>query len=85
MSYLTFIEQPPVPVNRKTKVWHVRSKINDVFLGLVYFKPQWRKYVFESSNAIFDSTCLVEITEFLRKETTEWRSPLERPAHLQSV
>jgi hypothetical protein len=49
----------------KTKRFNVLNR-EKVFLGRVFFKPQWRKYVFEPhAICVFDDICLKEIQEFL--------------------
>lgn len=63
-SNLTFIETPNP--GKKTKVWDVNSVHDGSYLGRVGFLPQWRKYVFSpTSGALFDWSCLTEITGFL--------------------
>ena len=66
-SYLNFVEQPNP--GKLTKQWHVYSKTEYSAghpLGIIYYRPGWRKYVFESSNAAYDINCLTEIMNFLK-------------------
>lgn len=68
MKYLTFIETGTSP-SGKTKIWNVTNTAGEV-LGRVLWKASWRKYVFCSIAATFDSGCLQEINTFLRNQMT---------------
>lgn len=58
----------------KTKVWAVKSKRNGNVLGQIRWFGRWRQYSFyPEHNTIFDSTCLKDITEFLKNQMDEWR------------
>lgn len=63
-SYLVF-QELDVSHNIKTKKLRVISNTTLTILGEIRFYAQWRKYIFEPSNAIFDSKCLTEIVTFL--------------------
>lgn len=66
MSFLNFMEQPNP--GKLTKQWHVYSKTESGHpLGIIYYRPGWRKYVFESGNASYDINCLNEIVNFLKE------------------
>lgn len=79
MSYLNFVEQPLS--NRKTKKWLVFSAsapTNPHHLAVISFYPQWRKYVAAfSGEAVFDASCLDEISNFLSNESASWRTSLK--------
>jgi hypothetical protein len=63
MSFITFKESNLY--NKKTKTWQVWS--GDVFLGLISWKAQWRKYVFfPHADTLYDSICLMDIADFMR-------------------
>ena len=75
-KYLTFIRDN-VP-GRKTPLVHVMNK-ETTYLGLIYFNPGWRKYVFEpESNIIFDTKCLTDIISKLDELQTEWKDSLKK-------
>lgn len=62
----------------KTKAFNVRGRTSQVYLGLIKFRPQWRKYVFEpEANTVYDHKCLVEIASFCEDQTKEWRATLK--------
>ncbi len=63
MTYLKFEEQPNH--GKLTKIWNVNSASDGSFLGTITYKNTWRKYVFGSTGAIFDASCLSEILSFL--------------------
>lgn len=67
MSYLNFVEQPNP--GKRTKVWYIYSAVQPGPqphpLGVIQFRPGWRKYIFWPGDAVFDVNCLAEITNFL--------------------
>jgi hypothetical protein len=68
-KHLIFENLPPVP-GRVTKHWRIRSAGDQAVLGMVYFWPHWRKYVFTGEpTALFDSGCLHEIASFLDEQS----------------
>ena len=72
-KFLSFDARPNP--GKKTKLWSVFSKFNPGVgsLGVVCFRPAWRKYVFEpSQNTVYDAGCLDEIRSFLVTQTTLW-------------
>lgn len=74
MGFLNITEQK-TEGERKTKIFQVYS---NVFLGLIHFRSQWRKFVFEpTTNVVFDSSCLNEIANFCTSETNKWREGLK--------
>jgi hypothetical protein len=47
-------------------------------LGFVEYYPQWKKHVFEPySNTIFDTICLTDIAEELKRRDNEWKQTKE--------
>ena len=62
---------------RKTNIYTIRRDDDKGFghyLGLIYFNPRWRQYVFESSDdVIWNSMCLIGINTFLVKINNQWR------------
>lgn len=78
-TYVSFHENY-AKSTEKTKAFNVRSRKSQDYLGLVKFRPQWRKYVFTpESNTLYDSVCLAEISIFCRRQTEEWRKGLKLP------
>jgi hypothetical protein len=65
LSYLNFVEQPNP--GKLTKVWYVYSTTEPGGrpLGVILYRPGWRKYVFAPGEAIFDAGCLTDIVNFL--------------------
>lgn len=78
MSYLKFEEVPNF--GHKTKKWDVENAQNEAKLGIVFFLPQWRKYVFQTVAeypfVVFDAGCLQDIVNFLKEQTEQWRNSL---------
>lgn len=74
-EYLTF-DKKIIP-GRKTPVYEVRNKQTSIDLGMIYFYPAWRKYVFApAGNIIFDIVCLTDIIRFIDEIQVEWRAGL---------
>ena len=70
-SYLQFHS---IPSDKKTNEFDVVSRTTGATLGKVYFRPQWRKYVFEPAwNTLYDAVCLQQVAEFCTKQTEVWR------------
>ena len=62
---------------KKTKTVLVENK-NKELLGFIYFKPQWRKFVFDTNDAIvYDNTCLMDIVSTLDELQQEWKEGLK--------
>jgi hypothetical protein len=58
----------------KTMTWAIRASADDTYLGYVTWSGPWRQYVFATTgNTIWNPDCLNEVSEFLRKATTEHR------------
>ena len=75
-KYLTFVRDN-VP-GRKTPLVHVMNK-ETTYLGLIYFNPGWRKYVFEpEANIIFDTKCLTDIISKLDELQIERKDSLKK-------
>ena len=68
MAFITF-EPKGTSESGKTKRWTVNSAASGELLGWIGYKPQWRRYVFTTTDAIFDATCLQEIALFLARES----------------
>ena len=50
----------------KTELYYVFAKEGNQFLGMVKWYAPWRKYAFfPQVNSLFESTCLLDITNFL--------------------
>ena len=77
MNFLHFVEC--AADGRKTKVWMVCNKKNEE-LGAVYFRPQWKKYIFRfnatSGKIELDAGCLREIADFTESQSKAWRESL---------
>ena len=68
MSYIKFTDNGTSP-SGKTKRWTVESVAGGPALGTVRWYAPWRKYTFQSTESVFDSGCLQEITDFVKSET----------------
>jgi hypothetical protein len=70
MKYLSFIELQP---KTKTKVFEVRNKLSNNWLGFVKWYAPWRKYCYfaDPIGLVFDSSCLAEIQDFINKLMAE--------------
>lgn len=68
-SFVEFREIRRSP-SGKTGFWDIHSRANGSLIGRVFYKTQWRTYVFETTDkdCIFDSKCLAEIVGFLLEE-----------------
>lgn len=65
-KYLDFTEAT-VPKGYKTKRIIVYNK-KSYMLGMIRWKGEWRKYCFfPRIDSVFDSKCLLEIVEFIKK------------------
>lgn len=75
-KYLAFDEY--ITPSKKTSMYEVRNKATSDILGVIYFYPAWRKYVFESNaDIIYDAGCLTDIINFMQGIQTEWRESLK--------
>jgi hypothetical protein len=64
---------------RRTKYWRITSVQTGVYLGLVEWRPSWRKYCFyPQADTVFDEKCLAEITDHLRRAMAEHCVDLEK-------
>lgn len=70
-EYLVFeeLKQPP---EAKTRVWVIRSRMHDDYLGRVHWFGRWHQYVV-TADAIFNKGCLEDIIKFLADAQEDWR------------
>ena len=78
MSFLNIKENGNSP-SGKTKRWSVTATAGGPELGDIRWFAPWRKYVFQSALAIFDEASLIEIAEFIERETRAHRKVIEIP------
>lgn len=54
-------------LNNEKPVWEIINKKSEDVLGLIFYNPRWKKYVFTqwSESIIFDSSCLNDIAKFM--------------------
>lgn len=77
-SYLRFSLRAD---NGRTKTWSVNN-LEGISLGVVTFRPQWRKYVYMPGiQTVLDASCLLEIANFCFTESTAWRTGLASRKH----
>lgn len=75
-KYLVFDKY--IKQGRKTPIYEIKNKTTLDSLGVIYFYPAWRKYVFESNpQIIYDASCLTDIINFLQEIQTEWKEGLK--------
>ena len=75
-QYLVF-DKYIIP-GRKTPIYEVKNKNSLESLGVIYFYPAWRKYVFESNpKIIYDINCLTDIIIFIQEVQSEWKASLK--------
>lgn len=73
MSYINFVDRGKSE-SGKTLRYEVTSKDGNILGRISWYSP-WRRYVINTIfNAIFDSTCLKEISEFLDKLNKEHKT-----------
>ena len=61
-AHLTFIHSTPG--------YRVYNKHNSDQLGIIYYFPRWRKFIFEPYiETVYDSQCLTDIAFFLAELT----------------
>ena len=55
--------------NRKTKVFEVRNKSSDFFLGTVEWWGAWRQYIFKptAEGTIWSHGCLLDLSNFIKQ------------------
>lgn len=73
--YIDIIEVGTSP-SGKTKVWHVvnkRDPEHDI-PGVIKWSGAWRKYVYHSELAFYDSVCLRQIADFMSEQTVLHRA-----------
>lgn len=69
-EYLTFSRSPVREVRRKTRVWIIRAKRTDAFLGEISWFGRWRQYAFHpNAPTTFNDKCLREIADFCEIQT----------------
>lgn len=65
-DFLRFVEFPNPP--NKTKLFYVYSAQEDEHLGLIYWRPGWRKYVMHFDEGCdWDTNCMQEANGFVKK------------------
>ena len=71
-QFLYFVERDSKP---KTKVFEVRNKMFNTFLGEIKWYAPWRKYCYFSpqSEFVYDAGCLADIADFLNDLMAERR------------
>lgn len=65
MSYLTFVDNPPIS-GRKTLTYDVRSSRDQSLLGRISWYGPWRRFTYSPAGPqVMDAACLREVAEFL--------------------
>ena len=53
----------------KTNVWSIQTIESGLEIGIIKWKPSWRKYsFFPSSDTVFEVDCLMDIVNFINTE-----------------
>jgi hypothetical protein len=68
MAFITY-EPKGTSESGKTTKWTVRSTQGGDLLGFIERPPKLGRYVFTTTGATFDATCLQEIALFLARES----------------
>lgn len=73
-QYLEFVQVWNEGEKRKTKIFKVRSKLHGSYLGGIQWYGRWRQYAFfPAEETVFNSGCLDDILQFIRKLMEERR------------
>jgi len=74
-KYIYFVDCSFLFKKRKTKIWLCKNNHSDSILGEIRWYSRWRQYcIFFESEAVFNSTCLLDITDFLKQLNSEHKS-----------
>lgn len=66
MSKWIAFEEVPAPLDRKTKVWAVKTVDGTAWLGEIRWFGRWRCYAFfPYTNTVYERTCLLDIVHFI--------------------
>lgn len=78
-KWIKFIEAPPRPSVKKTKIWNVANKDEESHLGQIKWYGRWRKYAFfPAYDTIFEEECLRDISFFCEQVTREHRQKAKK-------
>jgi hypothetical protein len=67
-THIKFIPYPDP--KRKTKVWWVVSKYDNIQLGTISWFSRWRKYsFFPKGDTVYEWVCLRDIADFCEEQT----------------
>ena len=69
MSFLTFEDRASVRELGMPGRWTVQASATNERLGWIEYDSALRRYVFATTGAYFDATCLQEIALFLARES----------------
>lgn len=88
-KHLFFIILPQDP-QRKTKVWRVLNKYDNILLGEVRWFSRWCKYAFfPSIDTIFEEDCLRDIANLCENKTKQhnvgFNKQKENESYLKSL
>jgi hypothetical protein len=68
IMYLSFYE------GRKTPIIEIENRNSDELLGLISYRPGWRKFVFfPYGSMVFDSECLNDIVKCINKVQEDYK------------
>lgn len=72
-KFITFTELPQDP-KKKTKVWEIYTKDDNILLGRVGWFTSWRKYCFspiikQGEYQVYEQQCLRDIADFVEEQT----------------
>jgi len=70
-KYLNF---EPEETKRKTKVWTIKNRVTEEYIGRIQWYSNWRQYCFEPfDSTVFAKGCLNEIVIFISIEMDKRR------------
>ena len=71
-KYITIIHAGDKP---KTKIYLVKTKDQEVDLGIIQWYARWRQYVFfPEDNTIYSKGCMADINDFIEFAMQEQKS-----------
>jgi len=70
-KWIKFEHYPPKE-GKKTSLWIIKTKDDDITLGLIKWYSSWRTYSFFPANdTIYEDDCLTDIANFIKDKMDE--------------
>jgi hypothetical protein len=82
--YIHFIDCSLVFKKKKTQTWLCKNNSSNNILGEIKWYSNWRQYcIFFEPTAVFNSTCLLDIADFLNQLNLGYKSKNKKAAAAQ--